>query len=46
LLKLRGVREGGLALLSAGAVLLIAALWEERPVLRDLETASLDLHFR
>jgi len=46
LLKLRGVREGGLALLSAGAVLLIAALWEERPVLRDLETASLDLRFR
>jgi adenylate cyclase len=42
----RGVREAGLALLAAGAVLLLFAAFADRPALRAFETASLDLRFR
>lgn len=42
----KGVRESGLALLAAGAALLSLAVGAETPLLRDLETASLDLRFR
>jgi adenylate cyclase len=42
----RGVRSGGLALISAALVMLVFAVFADNPVIRGLETASLDLRFR
>ena len=46
LTRRRGVREAGLALVVALAVLLVLTHFENWSVLRGLETASLDLRFR
>jgi adenylate cyclase len=42
----RGVRSAGLALISAALVALVFTVLADNPVLRGLETASLDLRFR
>lgn len=42
----RRVRSAGLALVSAASVLLLFTAFAERPLVRGLETASLDLRFR
>jgi adenylate cyclase len=42
----RGLRSAGLALAAAAIVLLAFALFADMPLLRGLETASLDLRFR
>jgi adenylate cyclase len=42
----RGVRSASLALVSAALVTLVFAVFADNPVIRGLETASLDLRFR
>jgi adenylate cyclase len=42
----RGIRSAALALTAAAAVLLLFAVFADNPVIRGLETASLDLRFR
>jgi adenylate cyclase len=42
----RGTRSAGLAALAAVAVLLLATVFADNPVVRGLETQSLDLRFR
>jgi hypothetical protein len=42
----RGVRSAGLALVSAALVALVFTVFADNPVVRGLETASLDLRFR
>ena len=42
----RGVRSAGLALVSAALVLLVLTVFADNPLIRGLETASLDLRFR
>jgi adenylate cyclase len=42
----RGTRSAGLALISAALVMLVLALLTDDPLIRGLETASLDLRFR
>ena len=42
----KGAREGALALVIAGAVVLAFLAFGDSTVLRGLETASLDLRFR
>ncbi|HWZ68786.1 MAG TPA: adenylate/guanylate cyclase domain-containing protein [Stellaceae bacterium] len=42
----RGVRSAGLALIGAAVVVLLFTVFADNPVVRGLETASLDLRFR
>jgi len=42
----RGARSAGLALVSAALVLLVLTVFADDPLIRGLETASLDLRFR
>jgi adenylate cyclase len=42
----RGVRSAGLALISAALMALVFTVFADNPVIRGLETASLDLRFR
>jgi adenylate cyclase len=42
----RGTRSAGLALVSAALVLLVLTTFADTPLIRGLETASLDLRFR
>jgi adenylate cyclase len=42
----RGVRSASLALVSAALVVLVFTVFADNPVIRGLETASLDLRFR
>jgi adenylate cyclase len=42
----RGTRSAGLALIAAVLVVLLCAVFADHPLLRGLETASLDLRFR
>jgi adenylate cyclase len=42
----RGARSAGLALISAVLVVLVFALFADHPLVRAMETASLDLRFR
>ena len=42
----RGVRSAGLALVSAALVLLVLTVFADNPLIRGLETATLDLRFR
>ena len=42
----RGIRSAGLALISAGLVLLVFTAFADKPLIRGLEAASLDLRFR
>jgi adenylate cyclase len=42
----RGVRSAGLALIGAAVVMLLFRFFAEIPIVRGLETASLDLRFR
>src|SRR5712672_1762229 len=42
----RGVRSAGLALMSAAFVVLVFTIFADNPLIRGLETASLDLRFR
>jgi adenylate cyclase len=42
----RGSRSAGLALISAALVVLVLAVFTDNPLIRGLETASLDLRFR
>ena len=42
----RGARSAGLALVGAAVVLLLLTVFADNPVVRGLETASLDLRFR
>ena len=42
----RGIRSAGLALVSAGLMLLVFTAFADKPLIRGLETASLDLRFR
>jgi adenylate cyclase len=42
----RGVRSAGLALVSAALVVLVFTVFADNPVIRGLETMSLDLRFR
>jgi CHASE2 domain-containing sensor protein len=42
----RGTRSAGLALISAAVVGLLFTVFADNPVVRGLETASLDLRFR
>jgi adenylate cyclase len=42
----RGARSAGLALMSAAVVVLLFTVFADNPVVRGLETASLDLRFR
>jgi adenylate cyclase len=43
---LRGVRSAGVALVSAALVVLVFTVLADNPLIRGLETASLDLRFR
>ena len=42
----RGVRSAGVALVSAALVVLVFTVLADNPLIRGLETASLDLRFR
>ena len=42
----RGARSAGLALIGAAVVVLLFTVFADNPVVRGLETASLDLRFR
>jgi len=42
----RRLRSAGLALVSAALVLLVFTIFADNPLIRGLETASLDLRFR
>ena len=42
----RGVRSAGVALVSAALVVLVFTVLADNPLVRGLETASLDLRFR
>jgi adenylate cyclase len=42
----RGARSAGMALISAALVVLVFTVFADRPLVRGMETASLDLRFR
>jgi adenylate cyclase len=42
----RGVRSAGVALVSAALVMLVFTVLADNPLIRGIETASLDLRFR